>query len=80
MAASDFEYVLKYFFWIWVMLIGFGLFNGLIVLPAILGLIGTESPEDDSVTINKGGTSKTKSYPPASAFSGVETMGTPSCA
>ena len=46
MAFSDFEYVVKYFFIIYVLIIGLGLFNGLIVLPSLLGLFGLGSDDD----------------------------------
>ena len=71
LAFSDFEYVVKYFFWVYVMIICFGLFNGLIVLPSVLGLIGSDSdPDADKAT---SGTKKY--YPPASAFSGSSAPG-----
>lgn len=46
LAASDFEFVRKYFFWIFFMICVFGALNGLIFLPAILGLCGSAKQED----------------------------------
>ncbi|KAL1500507.1 hypothetical protein AB1Y20_013164 [Prymnesium parvum] len=40
MAFSEFQYVVKYFFIIYVLIIGFGLLNGLVVLPCVLGIVG----------------------------------------
>lgn len=40
---SDFPYVRKYFFTIYMLIIGLGCFNGLVLLPSLLGLLGWSS-------------------------------------
>jgi len=47
LAASDFEFVTKYFFDIFLMICVFGTINALIFLPAILGLFGSAKSTDD---------------------------------
>jgi len=47
LAASDFEFVQKYFFYIFLSICLFGTVNALIFLPAILGLVGSSKEEDD---------------------------------
>jgi len=47
LAASDFEFVTKYFFNIFLSICVFGTLNALIFLPAILGLVGAGKDEDD---------------------------------
>ncbi|KAL1508089.1 hypothetical protein AB1Y20_007682 [Prymnesium parvum] len=51
MAFSDFEYVVKYFFIIYLLIISFGLINGLIVLPSVLGLFGVESSGEAKLSL-----------------------------
>jgi len=41
LAPSDFEFVRKYFFWTFFMICVFGIINGLIFLPGLLGIIGS---------------------------------------
>jgi len=40
LAASDFAFVRKYFFLIFLMIVVFGAVNALVFLPALLGLLG----------------------------------------
>ena len=47
LAASDFDFVYKYFFAIFLMICVFGTINALIFLPAILGLFGASKEGDD---------------------------------
>lgn len=47
LATSDFEFVFKYFFAIFLMICIFGTINALIFLPAILGLFGSSKKEID---------------------------------
>jgi len=53
MAFSDFEYVVKYFFVIYVLIVGLGCFNGLVFLPAVLALFG--APRRDGAGPRAGG-------------------------
>merc|ERR1712226_817054 len=46
-AASDFEFVVKYFFWIFFVVCVFGTINAVVFLPGILGLFGTSKQSDD---------------------------------
>lgn len=47
LAASEFEYITKYFFAIFLMIVIFGTINALVFLPAILGLFGAAKDEDN---------------------------------
>lgn len=40
LAASPFQFIVKYFFIPWLFIIGFGFFNGVAVLPVLFSLIG----------------------------------------
>merc|ERR1712110_357041 len=46
-AATDFEFVVKYFFWIFFVFCVFGTINAVVFLPGILGLFGTSKQSDD---------------------------------
>merc|ERR1712196_725563 len=47
LAFSDFAFVVKYFFQIYLMICVFGAINGLIFLPAVLGLFGMNGSGDE---------------------------------
>jgi len=47
LAASDFEFVTKYFFDIFLAIVLFGTINALVFLPALLGLVGAGKEDDD---------------------------------
>lgn len=63
LGASDFHFVVKYFFGILLMICVFGGINGLIFLPAILGLFGldkdTGETRIDSLAVELSGTTST---------------------
>jgi len=40
LSASNFPFIVKYFFYVWLLLIWFGLYNGLCVLPVLFSLFG----------------------------------------
>lgn len=46
--SSDFDYVVNYFFFVFLMVVVFGVVNGLIFLPAVLGLFGVDKPAEET--------------------------------
>ena len=63
MAFSDFQYVVKYFFTIFMIMIAISLFNALVVLPSLLAIIGSDK-EPEAKTES---TSTTSNVPAGSA-------------
>jgi len=63
-AASDFEFIYKYFFLIFLMICVFGTINAIIFLPAILGLFGHAKETDE---LREDFSERTSSYTVASA-------------
>ena len=43
LAFSPFEFVIKYFFTIFLLVVGLGLINGIILLPVVLDVMGPTS-------------------------------------
>lgn len=62
MAFSDFDFVVKYFFNIFLMICVFGTINGLLFLPALLGLLpASAAASSDTSTSAKATLPKTTS-------------------
>jgi len=54
LAASDFDFVLKYFFYIFLMICIFGAANGLILLPSLLALFGPSKEFHETKVMSPG--------------------------
>jgi len=60
LAMSDFDFVIKYFLRIFFSIVVFGVINGLVFLPAILGIFGSDKAHPDGKSGSAVSTSTTK--------------------